>query len=142
MLNMKYTGGKKTYAVSFKRITDTIIELSSGDFPVKTSGFTLSRPKKEDAWDYSGYKTIYREVEGGVQFSNDGSVYAEPEAPEQIQKPEPYEPTPEELAEQEQRRKEAEAVPTNEELAAAIIELAGNISDIEDAVVKLGTLIV
>lgn len=141
MLNMKYINGKKTYAVSFKRITDTVVELS-GDFPVKISGFTLSRPEKEDGWNYSGYKTIYREVEGGVQFSDDGSVYAEPEAPEQIQVPEPYEPTPEELAEQEQRRKEAEAVPTNEELAAAIIELAGNISDIEDAVAKLGTLIV
>lgn len=141
MLKMKYIGDKKTYPVCFRRITDTIVALS-GDFPVKTSGFTLSRPGKKDGWDYSGYKTIYREVEGGVQFSDNGSVYAEPETPEQIRVPEPYEPTPEELAEQEQRRKEAEAVPTNSELAAAIIELAGNISDIEDAVAELGTLIV
>ena len=54
---------------------------------------------------------------------------------------EPYEPTPEELEAMEQKRKEAAAIPTNAELSAAMMELAQNISDIEDAVAKIGSMI-
>jgi len=139
MLNMKYKDSQETYTVNFKRISDKIIELC-GDFPVKRSGFVLSRIGKEDGWDYSAYKTVYKEIENGVQFSNDGSIYIPPEPVPEPDLPN-YEPTPEELAEQEQRRKEAEAVPTNEELAAAVIELAENMSDVEDAVAELGAII-
>ena len=40
--------------------------------------------------DYSAYTTVYREIEGGVQFSNDGSVYVPPApAPEPEPAPEP-----------------------------------------------------
>lgn len=98
MLNMKYTGGRKVYAVSFRNISANIVELT-GDFPVKTSGFTLSRDGKEDNWDYAAYTTVYREIEGGVQFSSDGSVYVEPGETEPIPEPEPYVPTLEEVQE-------------------------------------------
>lgn len=97
MLNMKYIGGKKVYAVNFRNISANIVELT-GDFPVKTSGFTLSREGKEDNWDYAAYTTVYREIEGGVQFSNDGSIYVEPSEPEIIEQ-EPYVPTLEEVQE-------------------------------------------
>lgn len=139
MLHMKYKEKDETHKVNFKTISDNIVELA-GDFPVLTDGFTLSRPNFDDNWDYSGYTTVYRETENGVQFSNDGSVYVEPEASEPVQDPEPYIPTEEELAELEKRRKEMDAIATNEELATAVMELAGNISDIEDAVAELGTL--
>lgn len=97
MLNMKYIGGKKVYAVNFRNISANIAELT-GDFPVKTSGFTLSRDGKDDNWDYAAYTTVYREIEGGVQYSNDGSVYVEPSEPEIIEQ-EPYVPTLEEVQE-------------------------------------------
>lgn len=93
MLLMKYNGLKTEYPVNFKKVSSNIVRII-GEVPAKTHGFTLSRPGKEDAWDYSTYKTIYREMEGGIQFSNDGSVYVEPEP---IPEPEPYVPTEEEL---------------------------------------------
>lgn len=102
MLILKYLNTKTSYEVNFSTISENIIEIS-GNFPIKTKGFTLSRPTCEDNWDYSGYTTIYREIENGVQFSNDGSVYEEPdisdipENPDYI--PEPYIPTLEELQE-------------------------------------------
>lgn len=101
MLNMNYINSTIKYAVNFKTITSNIIEIK-GDFPIQTDGIQISRDKKpDDIWDYSDYTTIYREIEGGVQFSNDGSVYVEPEpTPE----PEPYVPTLEEV----QERKVAE----------------------------------
>lgn len=97
MLELKYTDTEETYMVELisRPMLKNIIELK-GDFPILTNGFTLSRIGKEDNWDYSGYTTIYREIEGGVQFSNDGSVYAEPEP---IPEPEPYVPTLEEVQE-------------------------------------------
>lgn len=97
MLELKYTDTEETYMVELisRPMSKNIIELK-GDFPIFTNGFTLSRIGKEDNWDYSAYATVYREIEGGVQFSNDGSVYAEPEP---IPEPEPYVPTLEEVQE-------------------------------------------
>ncbi len=75
MLELKYLNEKTIYDVEFKRVTAHIIQIT-GDFPVKEKGFVLFRSNnEEDAWDYSAYKTLYRETEGGVQFSDDGSVY-------------------------------------------------------------------
>lgn len=93
MLNMKYIGGSIIYPIEFNVISSSVVELK-GEFPVLTDGFTLSRPNHDDNWDYSAYSTVYREIDGGAQFSNDGSIYTPP-APEPI--PEPYEPTLEEV---------------------------------------------
>ena len=96
MLNMNYINSTIKYAVNFKTITSNIIEIK-GDFPIQTDGIQISREKKpDDVWDDSEYTTIYREIEGGIQFSNDGSVYIEPEP---IPEPEPYVPTLEEVQE-------------------------------------------
>lgn len=76
MLNMNYINDDKIYPVNFKVISENIIELT-GDFPIKTDGFILSREEYEDNWDYSDYTTVYGEIEGGVHFSNDESVRPE-----------------------------------------------------------------
>lgn len=79
MLKMRYIGLKTEYDAGFKKISDHIVQLL-GDFPVKEKGFQLSRAGMED-WDkmdYTGFTTIYRVIEGGVQFSDDGSVYVPP----------------------------------------------------------------
>lgn len=88
-MQLKYQNDDSIYEVEFKKINKNIVQIT-GDFPVKNTGFTLSRLNKNDGWDYSEYTTVYREVEDGVQFSNDDSVYVEPVIPE---------PTAEELAE-------------------------------------------
>ena len=77
------------YSVDFHKISDNVVELV-GNFPIQTDGFVLSRENMNDDWDYSGFTTIYREIDGGCQFSNDGSIYIEPI---------PYEPTLEEVKE-------------------------------------------
>lgn len=92
MLEIKYNGLKTAYEVEFSRTGEHVVQLL-GDFPAKTAGFSLSRPEMNDRWDYSAYTTIYREIDGGVQYSDDGSMYIEPEPA-----PEPEPPTPEEVA--------------------------------------------
>ena len=89
MLKINYIGETETYLVSFesKSTTNNIVQVV-GEFPIKTSGFILSRVDADDNWDYSLYTTVYREIDGGAQFSNDGSVYIEPE---------PYVPTLEDI---------------------------------------------
>lgn len=74
MLEMKYTGEGTAHQVSFRNVSDHVCEMM-GDFPIKSGGFILSRVGKDDAWDYSGYTTVYRQIEGGAQFSNNGSVF-------------------------------------------------------------------
>ena len=70
---LKYLNDTTEYEVEFKKKTSNVVEII-GEFPIQTDGFTLSRQGHNDNWDYSAYTTVYREVEGGVQFSNDGSV--------------------------------------------------------------------
>lgn len=87
---LKYLNEENTYEINFKKISKNIVEII-GDFPIQDLGFTLSRVNQNDNWDYSSFTTIYRELDDGAQFSNDGSIYVEPEIIE------PKEPTEEEL---------------------------------------------
>lgn len=99
MIKLKYAGEQTAYDVSFKKITGHIIQIT-GEFPVKEKGFVCYREEdQEDIWDYAGYSTVYREVDGGAQFSDDGSVYAAPPEPEPDTEPEPYVPTLDEVKE-------------------------------------------
>lgn len=99
MLNLKYVGEKNSYEVTFRKVNTHIVQVT-GDFPVKPKGFICYRDEMEgDAWDYKRFKTIYRQIDGGAQFSDDGSVYAAPPEPEPILEPEPYVPTLEEIKE-------------------------------------------
>lgn len=76
MLRLKYFGEEETYLVNFAVLRDHLVQITGA--PVKRNGFYLSRVSRDDNWDYTGYTTIYREVDGGAQFSDDGSVYVEP----------------------------------------------------------------
>lgn len=97
MVNLQYLGEETKYPVAFKKISEHVVQVT-GNVPVKLNGFTLSRIV-EDEWkpDYSKYNTVYREVRGGVQYSDDGSVYVAPPKPEPTPEPEPYVPTLEEV---------------------------------------------
>lgn len=97
MLSFQYNGTKTVYQVCLKRIDAHHIKIL-GKIPVRTKGFVLSRIKRKDNWDYSKYITVWKVETDGVIFSNDGSVYVEPPAPEAIP-----EPTVEEIAEREKR---------------------------------------
>lgn len=79
MLNLTYIGESTNYPVSFRNINKNVVEVI-GDIPKRETGFKLTRIGDPFAFtgDYSEHKTVYREVEGGLQFSNDGSVYVKP----------------------------------------------------------------
>lgn len=76
MLALKYLNDTEIYEVGFDK-ADHVVTIK-GNIPAKTDGFTLSRIGYEDEWDYSQFTTIYRELEDGVQFSDDGSIYEPP----------------------------------------------------------------
>lgn len=96
MLLLQYLFEEKQYPVVLEIIKENVIQLN-GDFPIKTKGFILIEETKKYNWDYSKYTTVYRNIEDGVQFSNDGSIYIPPEPPIP---PEPYIPTLDEIKEQ------------------------------------------
>lgn len=79
MLNLQYIGEERLYEVNFNYINKNLIEVT-GDFPVKSEGFILTRIGNPEAFtgDYSNYNTVYKYIDGGAVFSNDGSVYVEP----------------------------------------------------------------
>lgn len=78
MLTLKYDGEKTGYEVSFENVNEHVIQIT-GYFPVKQKGFLLYRDGvDEPLGDYTDYKTVYREVEHGAQFSDDESVYTAP----------------------------------------------------------------
>lgn len=96
MLKLKYVNTEEYYSVDFEYVNDHILQIT-GDFPVKTDGFTISREledgEMDELGDYSAYTTVYRTIENGAQFSDDGSTYVPPEP---TPPPEPYIPTLEE----------------------------------------------
>lgn len=96
MLKFNYIGSDTEYDVFFNRISPNVLQIK-GDIPFENKGFTVSRVGKKDPWHYPDYTTLYREIEGGLQFSNDGSVYVAPPEPEPVPDPEPYVPTLEEV---------------------------------------------
>lgn len=98
MLKLQYVGEDTTHIVEFHRINRHVIQVK-GDLPIKTLGFKCSKLGANNGWDYTAYKTIYKLIEGGAQFSDDGSVYVEPQKPDPIPEPEPYVPTLEEIKE-------------------------------------------
>lgn len=95
MLNLAYIGQNKKYPVNFRIINEHIVEVI-GDFPILDYGFILTRIGDSNAFigDYSLYGTVYRLLENGAQFSDDGSEYIPPE-PKPT--PVPVEPTLDEI---------------------------------------------
>ncbi len=77
MLLMRYLDHEVKYKIEYKKHSKNVVEIV-GDIPVKTTGFILSREGKNDNFDYSAFKTIYRKLEKSILFSNDGSEYIEP----------------------------------------------------------------
>ena len=76
MLSLNYVGEYNSYEVEFDR-NEHVVTLK-GDFPIKTTGFYLSQLGKINDLNYTAFKTVYKVIAGGAQFSDDGSVWVEP----------------------------------------------------------------
>ena len=77
MLNLTYVGENIVHKIEFNRLNGHIVSIK-GTLPAQNSGFVLSREGKRDNWEYKDYTTIYRELDGEIQFSNDGSIWVKP----------------------------------------------------------------
>ena len=80
MLKIVFNDGKEVVA-SFEKPSENIVSI--GNTNVNTSGFKAYR--ESDCLflgDYSDYTTVYKEDDEKISYSNDGSVYVEPEIPE------------------------------------------------------------
>lgn len=84
MIKIKYNDSNIFEEVTFSK-KDNIVSLKGAT--ENNSGFTTYRMSGEQLGDFSDYTTTYRILDDKVQYSNDGSIWVEPE---------PYEPTPEE----------------------------------------------
>ena len=99
---MSYINDKQIGMI--KPISDNVIEVIG--LPQTTSGFTFYLDNDVAVGNYENFTTVYLvKDETTIQYSNDGSVYVEPEP---IPIPEPYIPTEEELAEIERQNKIAQ----------------------------------
>ena len=80
MLNLRYIGETTDYSVSFRNISENVVEVVGADLPARETGFIITRIGDPSAFkgDYREFTTIYREVEGGFQYSNNGSIYIKP----------------------------------------------------------------
>lgn len=82
MIKIKFNNSTSINEVSFKQISDHIIELG-GVTNVPTSGFTTWRMDGiTQLGDFSTYTTIYYMLGDIVQLSNDGSTYIIQETPD------------------------------------------------------------
>ena len=79
MIKVLFNGSKKEYEVAFHKNSDHVCTLTGNKIPQSKKGFLTFRMSGEQLGDWSDYTTVYRILEDGVQFSNDGSVWTEPE---------------------------------------------------------------
>lgn len=80
MLKIVFNDGKEVVA-SFEKPSENIVSI--GNTNVNTSGFKAYRESDSlFLGDYSDYTTVYKEDNDKISYSNDGSVYVEPEIPE------------------------------------------------------------
>ena len=84
MIKIKYNNSNIFEEVTFSKLSDNIVSLKGTK--ENNSGFKTYRISGEQLGDFSDYTTTYRLLDDEVQYSNDGSIWVEPET-------HPYEPT-------------------------------------------------
>ena len=89
MIKVKFNDAIAMNEVSFKRVSNHVVEL--GDITdAPTTGFSTWRMDGvTQLGDFGDYTTVYRTFDNAVQLSDDGSVYVDPTIPEQPSAPQP-----------------------------------------------------
>lgn len=88
MIKVKFNGTNAFIDVAFQRTSSHVVTLM-GIVPAAETGFTTYRLGGEQLGDFSDYSTVYRILPYGCQYSNDGSVWHEPEPVPPMPTPEP-----------------------------------------------------
>lgn len=100
-MNVRFRGSDKVHQMKITVPAENLVQLHF-PFPERvelTAGFEVLTERGAVYGDYTGYTTIYREMDdGSVILSSDGSVYVPPAPPEPPEpEPEPEPPTVEEV---------------------------------------------
>lgn len=78
MIKIKFNDSAGYHTCEFSRMSDHVVTL--GKCAVQnTSGFSTYRMSGEQLGDFCYYATVYRVLDDAVQYSDDGSVYVEPQ---------------------------------------------------------------
>ena len=72
MIKIKFLNERVFRNVEFSIISDNIVQLV-GNIAENTSGFKTYKQNGTEIGDFSKYTTVYQKVDGGFQFSADGS---------------------------------------------------------------------
>lgn len=80
MIKVKFNTTDVFFPVSFSRHSEHVVTLI-GNVPATAVGFRTYRMNSdEQLGDFSEFNTVYRVLPDGCQYSNDGSVWHEPES--------------------------------------------------------------
>lgn len=75
MLLLKYQLEEELYEINLKKVSSNVIRIT-GNFPIRTNGFEIYKDNLL-LGNYTSFTSIYKIIENGVEFSNNGSVYVE-----------------------------------------------------------------
>ncbi len=75
-MKLQYLGTSTKYDVEVMAVSSNIVEVQ-GALPMKEKGFRLFDDKGNE-YNYADFKTLYRAIQGGYQYSNDGEIWEEP----------------------------------------------------------------
>ena len=78
MIKIKFLDQDALYPVSFTQDSAHVCTTIGEGIPQDTCGFQTFRMNGQPLGDRSDFTTIYRILDGGIQWSNDGSVWIEP----------------------------------------------------------------
>ncbi|MBR3366312.1 MAG: hypothetical protein IKG66_00785 [Lachnospiraceae bacterium] len=97
MIKIKFLDRDVFYPVSFSQDSAHVCTTIGEGIPQDTCGFQTFRMNGQPLGDRSDFTTIYRILDNGIQWSNDGSVWVDPPQPEPVPDPEPVAPQPTQL---------------------------------------------
>lgn len=97
MIKIKFLDQDALYPVSFTQDSAHVCTTIGEGIPQDTCGFLTFRMNGQPLGDRSDFTTIYRILDNGIQWSNDGSVWVDPPQPEPVPDPEPVAPQPTQL---------------------------------------------
>lgn len=81
MVRVLFRDQEESVNAKVKKVSDHVIQIT-GEVSMNLSGFILMNDYGSVFGKYEGFNTLYREIEGGFQLSDDGSIYTEPEEPD------------------------------------------------------------
>lgn len=76
-MRLQYIDTSIYFDVEIQAIKPNVLQVTGNGLPMEETGFILL-DDEDNVYDYTAYKTLYRAITGGFQYSNDGETWVEP----------------------------------------------------------------